>query len=135
MFTLKELQRLINGTRERRYQTFILTCFSMGLRLGEALGIRVADIDSERGLLHVRQAKGKKDRFVFLPKMTLEALRAYWVTHRNPTLLFPRGRTPEEQQHQAREPMDRGGTQTSFKAIVSDVGIRKAITIHTLRHC
>ncbi|QIL90505.1 tyrosine-type recombinase/integrase [Microbulbifer sp. SH-1] len=134
VLTLKELERLINGTRERRYQTFILTCFSMGLRLGEALGIRVADIDSERGLLHVRQAKGKKDRFVFLPKMTLEALRAYWVTHRNPTLLFPRGRTPEEQ-HQAREPMDRGGTQKSFKAIVSDVGIRKEITIHTLRHC
>lgn len=134
VLTLKELERLINGTRERRYQTFILTCFSMGLRLGEALGIRVVDIDSERGLLHVRQAKGKKDRFVFLPKMTLEALRAYWVTHRNPTLLFPRGRTPEDQ-YQAREPMDRGGTQKSFKAIVSDVGIRKEITIHTLRHC
>ncbi|MGQ9427697.1 tyrosine-type recombinase/integrase, partial [Gilvimarinus sp. F26214L] len=134
VLTLKELERLINSTRERRYQTFILTCFSMGLRLGETLNIRVADIDSERGLLHVRQAKGKKDRYVFLPKMTLEALRAYWVTHRNPMLLFPRGRTPEEQ-HQAREPMDRGGTQKSFKAIVTDVGIRKEITIHTLRHC
>jgi integrase len=134
VLTLKELERLINGTRERRYQTFILTCFSMGLRLGEALGIRVADIDSERGLLHVRQAKGKKDRFVFLPKMTLDALRVHWATHRNPTLLFPRGRTPEEQ-HKAREPMDRGGTQRSFKAIVTDVGIRKEITIHTLRHC
>lgn len=134
VLTLKELERLINGTRERRYQTFILTCFSMGLRLGETLSIRVADIDSERALLHVRQAKGKKDRYVFLPKMTLEALRAYWVTHRNPTLLFPQGRTPE-QRHKAREPMDRGGTQKSFKAIVTDVGIRKDITIHTLRHC
>ncbi len=41
VLTLKELERLINGTRERRYQTFILTCFSMGLRLGEALNIRV----------------------------------------------------------------------------------------------
>lgn len=134
VLTLKELERLINGTRERRYQTFILTCFSMGLRLGETLNIRVADIDSERNLLHVRQAKGKKDRFVFLPRVTVAALRAHWVTHRNPTLLFPRGRTPEEQ-HKAREPMDRGGTQKSFKAIVTDVGIRKAITIHTLRHC
>ena len=66
--------------------------------------------------------------------MTLEALRAYWATHRNPTLLFPRGRTPEEQRT-AREPMDRGGTQKSFKAIVTDVGIRKDISIHTLRHC
>lgn len=66
--------------------------------------------------------------------MTLNALRAYWVTHRNPKLLFPRRRTAEEQ-YNAREPMDRGGTQKPFKAIVSDVGIRKDITIHTLRHC
>lgn len=134
VLTLKEVERLINGTRERRYQTFILTCFSMGLRLGETLNIRVADIDSERGLLHVRQAKGKKDRFVFMPKMTLEALRAYWATHRNPKLLFPHGRCAE-QRRKAREPMDRGGTQKSFKAIVTEIGIRKDITIHTLRHC
>lgn len=134
VLTLKELERLINGTRERRYQTFILVCFSMGLRLGEALNIRVGDIDSERALLHIRQAKGNKDRRVILPQAALIALRAYWVTHRNPAWLFPRGRTPEER-HQAKEPMDRGGTQKSFKAIVTDVGIHKDITLHTLRHC
>ncbi|MFS1525426.1 tyrosine-type recombinase/integrase [Microbulbifer sp. 2304DJ12-6] len=107
---LKGLERLINSTRERRYQTFILTCFRMGLRLGETLGIRMADIDSERGLLYVHQAKGKKDRFALLPKLTLQALRAYWATHRNPTLPFPRGHTPEEQ-CLARTPMDRGDTE------------------------
>ncbi len=134
VLTLKELERLINGTRERRYQTFILVCFSMGLRLGEALSIKVGDIDSERGLLHVRQAKGKKDRFVILPQMALQALRDYWVTHRNPEWLFPQGRNPGERQA-ANAHMDRGGTQKSFKAIVQDVGIKKDITIHTLRHC
>lgn len=134
VLTLKELERLINGTRERRYQTFILVCFSMGLRLGEALAIKVGDIDSERGLLHVRQAKGKKDRFVILPQMALQALRDYWVTHRNRKWLFPQGRTPQER-HAANAHMDRGGTQKSFKAIVNDVGIKKDITIHSLRHC
>lgn len=134
VLTLKELERLINGTRERRYQTFILVCFSMGLRLSEALAIKVGDIDSERGLLHVRQAKGKKDRFVILPQKALQALRDYWVTHRNPEWLFPKGRTPQER-HVANVHMDRGGTQKSFKAIVNDVGIKKDITIHTLRHC
>ena len=134
VLTLKELERLINGTRERRYQTFILVCFSMGLRLGEALVIKVGDIDSERGLLHVRQAKGKKDRFVILPQLALRALRDYWVTHRNPEWLFPKGRTPRER-HVANVHMDRGGTQKSFKAIVNDVGIKKDVTIHTLRHC
>jgi len=134
VLTLKELERLINGTRERRYQTFILVCFSMGLRLGEALTIKVGDIDSERGLLHVRQAKGKKDRFVILPQMALQALRDYWVTHRNPDWLFPQGRTAQER-YAANVHMDRGGTQKSFKAIVKDIGIKKDITIHSLRHC
>ncbi len=134
VLTLKELERLINGTRELRYQTFILTCFSMGLRLGETLNIQVPHIDSERGLLHVHAGKGRKDRFVVLPNMTLLALRRYWATHRNPQWLFPQGRTTKER-CDAKSHMDRGGTQKSFKAIVKDVGIHKAITVHTLRHC
>lgn len=134
VLTLKEIERLINGTRERRYQTFILVCFSMGLRLGETLNIKVKDIDSERARLHVRQAKGRKDRFVILPDMALQALRNYWITHRNPQWLFPQGRNAQERRG-AKTHMDRGGTQKSFKAIVEDVGINKDITIHTLRHC
>ena len=134
VLTLKELERLLNGTRELRYQTFILTCFSMGLRLGEGLNLRIADIDNERMKVHIRQAKGKKDRYVTLPVATLKALRRYWASHRHPHLLFPRGRTSSER-HTAEVPMDRGGVQKSFKAIVRDVGIRKDITLHTLRHC
>lgn len=134
VLTLKEIERLINGTRERRYQTFILVCFSMGLRLGETLNIKVKDIDSERGQLHVRQAKGRKDRFVILPDMALQALRHYWATHRNPQWLFPQGRNAQERGC-AKTHMDRGGTQKSFKVIVKDVGINKDITINTLRHC
>jgi integrase/recombinase XerD len=45
ILTLKEIERLINGTRELRYQTFILVAFSMGLRLGEVLCLQVGDID------------------------------------------------------------------------------------------
>lgn len=134
VLTLKEIERLINGTRELRYQTFILVCFSMGLRLGETLSLRVGDLDSGRMKVHIRQAKGKKDRYVTLPQLTLQALRRYWMTHRHPQLLFPRGRTPEEC-HSASVPMERGGLQKSFKAIVKDVGIHKNITVHTLRHC
>ena len=84
--------------------------------------------------VHIRQAKGKKDRYVTLPKATLVAMRLYWATHRHPHLIFPHGRNPATQRL-ATEPMDRGGLQKSFKAIVLDVGIHKKITIHTLRHC
>ena len=134
ILTVKEVERVINGTRELRYQTFILTAYSMGLRLGEALNLKICDIDKERMKVHVRQGKGKKDRFVTLPEVSLMALRTYWVTHRNPRLLFPAGKTPELRSS-AKVAMDRGGLQRSFKIIVKDCGIRKPVTIHSLRHC
>ena len=134
ILTLKEIERLINGTRERRYQTFILVAFSMGLRLGEALSLRVGDIDGERMKVHVRQGKGAKDRFVTLPEASLLAMRRYWASHRNPSLIFPRGRNPQERA-EATAHMDRGGLQKAFKAILQDCVIHKAVTIHTLRHC
>jgi site-specific recombinase XerD len=133
ILTLREVERVINGTRELRYQTFIFTAYSMGLRLGETLNLRVGDIDKDRMKVHVRLGKGKKDRFVTLPKASLVALRGYWVTHRNPDLLFPAGKTPAARQS-ARIAMDRGGLQKSFKVIVKSCGIRKPVTIHSLRH-
>lgn len=134
VLTLKEIERLVNGTRELRYQTFILTCFSMGLRLGETLSLTINNIDSERMKVHIRQAKGNKDRYVILPQLTLQALRRYWATHRHPALLFPTGRTAQER-HGADTHMDRGGVQKSFKTIVKAVGIQKQVTVHSLRHC
>jgi integrase/recombinase XerD len=134
LLTVKQVERVINGTRELRYQTFILTAYSMGLRLGETLNLKVGDIDSERMKVHIREGKGKKDRFVVLPKKTLLALRKYWATHRNSSLLFPAGKTPDVR-HATKDSMDRGGLQKSFKVIVKDNGIHKLITIHSLRHC
>ncbi len=128
VLTLKEVERLINGTRELGYQTYILTCFSMGLRISEVQGIKLGDIDSERMQVHIRLSKGKKDRYVTLPALTLEALRRYCATHRHPHWLFPGGRTAE-QRHLAERIIDRGGLQKSFKAIVCSVGIHKEATV------
>jgi site-specific recombinase XerD len=134
ILSLSEIERLFNGTRELRYQTFILTAFSMGLRLGEVLTLQVGDIDSDRMKIHVRCGKGSKDRLVTLPQMTLLALREYWKTHRHPKMLFPTGRSSEERRV-ASEHMDRGGVQKSIKIIAKSCGIRKNVTPHTLRHC
>lgn len=134
ILTVKEIERVINGTRELRYQTFILTAYSMGLRLGETLNLKVGDIDSERMKVHIRQGKGRKDRFVILPKKTLLALRKYWASHRHPNLIFPAGKSPDLRSR-AKDSMDRGGLQKSFKVIVNSNGIRKRVTIHSLRHC
>jgi len=134
ILTVKQVERLINGARELRYQTFILVAYSMGLRLGEALNLTVSDIDAERMKVHVRLGKGKKDRFVTLPLTTLQAMRRYWATHRHPKWIFPAGKTSQARRV-ASGIMDRGGLQKSFKVIIKDCGIQKLITIHSLRHC
>lgn len=134
ILTPDELALLINTTRELRYQVYILSTYSMGLRLGEALNINVGDIDAQLNRVHVRNGKGRKDRYVTLPDFTLYALRQYWSTHRNRRWLFPEGRHAE-QRCAAKKPMSRAGTQVSFKKIVAECNIHKKITIHSLRHC
>ncbi len=134
ILTQAEIELVINHTRELRYQTFILVAYSMGLRLGEALNLKVGDIDGQRMKVHVRLGKGQKDRVVTLPTITRTALRYYWSTHRHPQFLFPRGRTPEERKL-AIAVMDRSGLQKSFKAILKSCNIHKDITPHSLRHC
>lgn len=127
VLTVDEIARLVARTRERRYQTFWWTTYSMGLRLGEALNLRIGDIDAARGQVHVRAGKGRKDRFVVLPALTLACLRRHWREHRHPQLLFP-GPGP------AAGIMDRGSTQKAFARVVADCGIRKKVSIHSLRH-
>jgi len=134
ILTPDEITRLINSTQQARYQTYILTVYSMGLRLGEALNLKIGDIDSQSMRIHIRKGKGKKDRYVTLPQVTLQALRRYWTTHRNPLFLFPAGKNTDEQHHATRH-MDRGGVQKSFQVIVKQCGIHKQVSIHTLRHC
>jgi integrase len=89
ILTPREVERLIGAARKLRYRVFSLTTYTMGLRLGETLTLEVGDIDAETRRVHIRQGKGHKDRFVPLPDLTCNALRALWLRHRHPRLLFP----------------------------------------------
>ena len=134
VITYNQVAKLLNTTKEQRYQSYFLCAYSMGLRLTEALGLEVQDIDAEQMRVHVRLGKGGKDRYVILPQLTLLTLRRYWATHRHLKLIFPAGYTPEER-HCAVKPMSKSGVQTAIKAIALDAGIRTRVTPHTLRHC
>jgi len=134
ILSIKQVEQMINSARELRYQTFLLTVYSMGLRLGEALQLKVGDIDSDRMKVHVRLGKGQKDRLVVLPKATLVALRQYWLSHKNPRLVFPAGRDCK-MRHAATVVMDRGGVQKAVKAILKTCHIHKSISTHSFRHC
>ena len=125
ILTTSEIERLIAATRKLRYRVFLLTTYSMGLRLEEALSIQISDIDAERRLLHIRRGKGHKDRFVPLLDLTLKALRALWLKHRHPNLLFPNPTGSAQRIQQATRHMDRGGAQSAMKAVVKDCSIKK----------
>ena len=102
--------------------TLMYTC---GLRVGEAIALPVAAVDSAHMILRVI-GKGNKERCVPLPARLLDALRAYWVTHRNRDWLFPacHGRG-----HMARTSLHR-----ALRLAGEEIGLDPALTCHSLRH-
>ncbi len=134
ILTRNETLKVINMTHKLRYRVFFLTVYSMGLRLGEGLQLKVSDIDGQRKRVHIREAKGGKDRYVPLPVVTLSALRQFWKTHRHPQLLFPNPTGGAQRIQCATRSMDRGGVQAAMKAAVADCNISRKITLHSLRH-
>ena len=87
--TVAEVQRILATTNVLSYRAFFFTLYSLGLRLGEGPRLQVGDVDAACGRVHIRDAKGNRDRFVPLPQATHHLLRRFWRVHRNPVLLFP----------------------------------------------
>lgn len=85
-------------------------------------------------MIHVRHGKGNKDRYVLLPQRTLELLGDYWVTHRNPALIFPAEGRSHIALSKATEPMSKSSVQDAFHAALKQSGISKRASVHTLRH-
>lgn len=134
VFSVDEVHRLLGCIQKERYRACLGTIYACGLRLREGIQLQVQDVDSARMLVHVRQGKGSKDRYVPLPQGTLDMLRRYWVTHRNPTWLFP-GKPPRGQPVSAATIHVASRTiQFVFHAALQESGIQKPATVHTLRH-
>ena len=123
--TVEEAQQLFSTTRTLSYRVFFFTLYSLGLRLGEGLRLQVGDIDAERQRVHIRDAKGNKDRLVPLPAATLDLLRRFWLVHRNPVLLFPNRYGGLKGAAQAITPLDRGGVQVTLRQVAQDCGLKK----------
>ena len=123
--TVAEAKRLFAATRALSYRVFYFTLYSLGLRLGEGLRLQVGDIDAVRSRVHIRDAKGNRDRFVPLPQSTHQLLRRFWSVHRNPVLLFPNRLGGLKGAATARTPMDPGGVQVTLHQVVEACGLKK----------
>ncbi len=123
----EEVHRLLEAVREPKYRAVLMTAYGAGMRVSEACAVLTTDIDAQRGVIHIRQGKRNKDRFVMLSSVLLMALREYWKLYRPvPPVLFPG---------------DRAGTfisaatvRQAMRRARQKAGITKRVTPHSLRH-
>jgi len=128
---VKEVLKNIHVLRHRACLTLIYSC---GLRLHEAVSLKVEQVDSKRMLIHIQKAKGGSDRYVPLPESTLSLLRAHYKTHRNPLLVFPAPGRGEHLESISTKPLPDTSIQTVFKKSLREIGIKKNASVHSLRH-
>lgn len=123
--TVAEAGQLFAATRVVSYRVLYFTLYSLGLRLGEGLRLQVGDIDAARQRVHIRNAKGNKDRLVPLPATTLTVLRRFWHLHRNPRLLFPSRQGGVKAAACTSTALDRGGVQLTLRKVAAECGLKK----------
>lgn len=121
-----EVRRLLRCCVDVRDKSLLGLIYSCGLRLGEVRKLSISDVDSGRMMVHIRQGKGGKDRYVPLSGSLLVVLRAYYRRYRPKEYLF-NGPDPGS-------PIGENEVYFLFKAAVRAAGIRKHVTLHTLRH-
>jgi integrase/recombinase XerD len=109
-----------------KYRAALMTCYGAGLRVSEAVALKVSDIDSQRKLLRVEQGKGQKDRYAMLSPRLLEVLRRYYRAARPQEYLFPSWR---KDHHLCTTSLQLACREATLRA-----GIHKRVTVHTLRH-
>ena len=130
----EEVQQILGCLQHPTYRACLTTIYACGLRLNEGVHLQVQDMDSARMMIHVRQAKGLKDRYVPLPQSVLDILRRYWASHRHPQWLFPGAPPAGQPRHTATRPICESGVQRAFRAALTTSGIQKPASVHTLRH-
>jgi integrase/recombinase XerD len=126
VLSVDEVRRLLGAVRNEKHRVLMMTIYGAGLRLSEAIRLRVTDVDSERMVLHVHGGKGQKDRMVPLSPRLLEQLRRYWKRARPGTYLFP-GAKENTGLHPT-------AVQRAFQSARWAAGLRKRASVHTLRH-
>lgn len=120
-----EVQALFASFDSLKYRSVTLATYAAGLRISEAVRLRVQDIDSKRMMLHVHQGKGGQDRSVMLSERFLQDLRAYWKEARPRDFLFPGLKVPH---------LCPGSVRISLRKVVKRAGLKKRVTPHLLRH-
>jgi len=128
VFNKKEIIALLNNIRNIEHHAIALTMYATGARLSEAIKLRIADIDSERMVIHIKEGKGFKDRIVMLSQYLLKELRRYYK------LSFPKPLNYLFPGEEMQRPMSARNVQYFINKAVARANIKKKASSHTLRH-
>lgn len=127
ILSANEVQRIIKAVGYIKYRTLLMVIYSAGLRVSEAVNLRISDIDSDRMTLHIRAAKGGKDRYVILSPVVYQALRDYWKACQFKDYVFPSRKNIDK-------PLSTHRASQIFKDAKRKANITKLGGIHSLRH-
>jgi integrase/recombinase XerD len=122
----EEIKLILNAHSNIKHKTMLSLIYSCGLRRSELLNLKPADIDSKRGIVIIRQAKGKKDRISPLSPKILEMLREYYTLYKPSIWLFEGQNSGEKYSEQS--------LQSVLKQALQKVGNTKPVTLHWMRH-
>ncbi len=123
----EEVSAVLDAISDPQNRVLAMTMYSAGLRISEAISLRVSDVDSKRMLLHIVEGKGRKDRLAPLSTVLLPHLRVQYARCRPLHWMFPSKRTPEK--HVCAD------TVSTAISKVRHVVDNKPVTSHTMRHC
>ena len=125
----EDVARLIDASSGLFERTLLMVLYGTGMRRSEVARLKIADIDSQRMVIHVVNGKGRKDRDLPLSPMLLETLRAYWRWLKPRTYLFPSRMHRDCEQPITDKIVWRACTEAAKRA-----SIRTRVTPHLIRH-
>jgi integrase/recombinase XerD len=125
VFSKKEVEAIIRSIRNLKHRAIISLIYSAGLRVSELVNLKIRDIDSGRMVIHIRQAKGRKDRVVGLSEKVLILLRQYHLAYHPREYLF---------EGAGGEHYSATSCRAILKTAMKRAGVIKDASLHTLRH-
>lgn len=122
----EEVSRIISSVTNLKHKLILMLVYSAGLRVSEVVTLKPEDIDVERELIHVKGAKGRKDRYTMLSDVAMGALELYLKAYRPEKWLFPGQKSSSH--------ITTRTVQRIFEDAIEKAGIKKDVSVHSLRH-
>jgi site-specific recombinase XerD len=125
VLSIEEVKQILVRCQNLKHKTLLSLLYSCGLRIGEALSLKLTSIDSKRRLLHVKSGKGRKDRYIPISETMIKLLTQYYKAHQPEVYLF---------EGHLGGPYSRTSARQILSRLMLQTGITKHVTLHTLRH-